>query len=83
MIIAPKEFTSPTDRHELLQSDVDHLSKMGWHHVTLLKRWDEGATYAEMAAAVGQPVGTVKSRLHRARVMLEGLRKAAAIKAQS
>lgn len=58
----------------LTQADADHLTKMAWHHVTLLKRADEGASYEEMAMAVGTPIGAVKSRLHRAREKLAALR---------
>ena len=78
-IIQPKDLSSPAVRHELLPTDGEHLTKMRWDHVTLLKRSDEGASYEEMAAAVGRPIGTVKSRLHRARAMLAGLRKASAL----
>lgn len=79
-IIEPRDLSSPAARHELLPGDIDHLSKMRWDHVTLLKRADEGASYEEMSLAIRRPIGTVKSRLHRARAMLAGLRKAAEIR---
>lgn len=37
------------------------------HRVVLLLREVEGMTYEEIAGALGLPVGTVESRLHRAR----------------
>lgn len=78
-IIEPKDLSSPAMRGELLPGDVDHLTKMSWDYVTLLKRADEGAPYAEMAVAIGAPIGTVKSRLHRARAMLARLRSLAGV----
>jgi RNA polymerase sigma-70 factor (ECF subfamily) len=40
------------------------------HRVVLALREIEGMSYEEIAAAVGVPVGTVESRLHRARAGL-------------
>ncbi|HET8541300.1 MAG TPA: sigma-70 family RNA polymerase sigma factor [Anaeromyxobacter sp.] len=40
------------------------------HRVVLALREIEGLSYGEIAAALGVPVGTVESRLHRARAAL-------------
>jgi RNA polymerase sigma-70 factor (ECF subfamily) len=48
------------------------------HRAVLALREVEGMTYEEIAAALGVPVGTVESRLHRARrALAERLEKAA------
>lgn len=64
----------PRGQFSIFESDISLLMMMQRHHVTLLRRADDGESYAEMAMACGIPLGTVKSRLNRAREKLTALR---------
>lgn len=48
------------------------------HYAVLEKYATHGSTYKGIAAAMGLPIGTVKSRLHRARASLSTLKEASA-----
>lgn len=52
----------------------DALSKLSTEHRAVLVMKDmDGAKYEEMAEALGVPVGTIRSRLHRARLELRDI----------
>ena len=71
----PVEFESdrPTPEHtaytaELREAIEDAIEKMDDHHrIPFVMREVEDRTYEEISDAIGVPVGTVKSRLFRAR----------------
>ncbi|MQA89468.1 MAG: sigma-70 family RNA polymerase sigma factor [Gemmatimonas sp.] len=71
----PVEFESDTAdperiayQHELREAIRDAIERMDEHHrVPFVMREVEDRTYEEISEAIGVPVGTVKSRLFRAR----------------
>jgi len=65
------------DSGELLREIHDALAALRWEYRTVFVLFHEqGRPYEEIAQALGRPVGTVKTWLHRARLeMLERLRK--------
>ena len=73
----PSESTRPgatlerTEEEALLHAALARLS--GEHREVLLMKDIEGMKYEEIAEVVGVPVGTVRSRLHRARLELRVL----------
>lgn len=50
----------------LMNLSADHRAVLGWHDI-------EGYTLEELAESLGLPIGTLKSRLHRARAHLREL----------
>jgi len=56
-------------RKQQIQLDIESIfaSLSPEHREVLALREIEGMSYAEMAAALGVPIGTIESRLHRAR----------------
>jgi RNA polymerase sigma-70 factor (ECF subfamily) len=75
MAARPVEFESDrpdpertTYQHELRAAIQDAIERMDEHHrVPFVMREVEDRTYEEISEAIGVPVGTVKSRLFRAR----------------
>jgi RNA polymerase sigma-70 factor (ECF subfamily) len=63
--------TAQKEAGALLVEALEHLSAQDRVLVDL--RYREGLSDAEVAEATGMPVGTVKTRLHRARGRLKGL----------
>ncbi|MFJ5212403.1 RNA polymerase sigma factor [Streptomyces nigra] len=69
---APPDPAEILDRHALrdwVWSALEDLSP-GLRLVTLLRYFTELTSYEEIAALCGTPVGTVRSRLHQARIKL-------------
>jgi len=64
----PQRLVEATDLDGAVQAALDRLPAEFRTAVVLVDI--EGLSYDEVAAAVGCPVGTVRSRLHRAREML-------------
>ncbi|HEX4835615.1 MAG TPA: sigma-70 family RNA polymerase sigma factor [bacterium] len=64
----PQHLTEVTDLDGPVQTALDALPAE--FRTTVVLADVEGLSYDEVAAAVGCPVGTVRSRLHRARGML-------------
>ncbi len=66
--------TAQVDRQEREAAVQRALGKLAPDHrvVVVMKEFD-GMRYEEIAAALNVPVGTVRSRLHRARCELKGL----------
>jgi RNA polymerase sigma-70 factor (ECF subfamily) len=65
----PDESEEPL--HAAISSSLFRLSST--HRVVLVLHYLEGLSYEEIAAFLDIPIGTVMSRLHRARKALEGL----------
>ena len=65
----PERDTADRERHEQLQASLAELSKE--HQTILVLRVVEGLSYDEIARTIGVPVGTVMSRLSRARAELK------------
>ncbi len=59
------------ERESLVQAALDRLAAD--HRVVVVMKEFDGLRYEEIAAALGVPIGTVRSRLHRARSELKGL----------
>jgi len=59
------------EKMTMLQQALDMLSEP--HRVVLLLHDAEGYKLAEIAAITGDPLGTIKSRLHRARARLRDI----------
>jgi len=69
----PSEILEDKERQELIQSALISLDAQ--HREVLVLRDVEGLSYEEIAGALQINVGTVKSRLHKARALLrEGLK---------
>jgi RNA polymerase sigma-70 factor (ECF subfamily) len=66
----PEAQTASAEVQAGLREVLDQLKEK--HRVILLLREVDGMSYEELAAALGCPVGTVESRLHRARLALAG-----------
>ncbi len=62
------------ERHEQERRIQDALNRLsGEHRAVLIMKDMEGLKYEEMAQALDVPVGTIRSRLHRARLELREL----------
>lgn len=59
------------EREALVQGALDRLAAD--HRVVVVMKEFDGLQYDEIAAALGVPIGTVRSRLHRARGELKSL----------
>ena len=59
------------EEETLLHAALARLS--GEHHEVLLMKDIEGMKYEEIAEILGVPIGTIRSRLHRARLELRDL----------
>jgi RNA polymerase sigma-70 factor (ECF subfamily) len=59
-------------------SDAPHIARLSKRHAECLALSRGGASYEAMAISLGIPVGTVKSRVHRARAKIVRLRAKAA-----
>ena len=70
----PAERAAETEQHERLAEAFGHLSPE--HRAVLTLRVVEDLSYDEIARTLGVPVGTVMSRLSRARVELRALMRA-------
>ena len=76
-VIIPDDTYSPeisaqkTAAHEALEKALQSLNEE--HRITVMMRDIEGLSYEEIATATGQNVGTVKSRINRARSQLKKL----------
>ncbi len=60
-----------TEEESLLHAAISRLS--GEHREVLLMKDIEGLKYEEIAEVLGVPIGTIRSRLHRARLELRDL----------
>ncbi len=59
------------EREELIRKVREGLKKLKDHHrEVIILRYMEGLSYEEMAAVLGENVGTIKSRLNRAKEKL-------------
>ncbi|MDB5313750.1 MAG: sigW 10 [Gemmataceae bacterium] len=73
----PSEYTRPgvalerTEEEGLLHAALTRLS--GEHRDVLVMKDIEGMKYEEIAEILGVPIGTIRSRLHRARLELRDL----------
>lgn len=63
--------TSPFTLHP---TDAPHVARLRKHHAEALALFRENPSYEAMAAAAGVPIGTVKSRLNRARLAVAKMR---------
>jgi DNA-directed RNA polymerase specialized sigma24 family protein len=55
---------------QILPADLATVAALSKQHATVLSAFETHKSYEAMAAEMGLPVGTVKSRLHRARAKL-------------
>jgi DNA-binding NarL/FixJ family response regulator len=67
---------------KLHPSDVPHIARLSKEHATVLALFRENPNYASIAAELQTPIGTVKSRLHRARAAVVRRRAQAAAMAK-
>jgi RNA polymerase sigma-70 factor (ECF subfamily) len=73
----PSDFSRPehamekADRERVVQEALNRLSAE--HRTVLVLKDIEGQKYEDMALALGVPIGTIRSRLHRARLELRDL----------
>ncbi len=68
---------------KILDTDAPLIAQMRHDHQAVLNVITDKVCYADMAKLLCVPVGTVKSRLHRAKVELIGRRAAAEVPAAS
>jgi DNA-directed RNA polymerase specialized sigma24 family protein len=61
-------------KFKLFPSDVEHVGKLGRHLTDVLALAHEGHGYRSISRALTIPVGTVKSRLSRARIAITKMR---------
>jgi len=66
---SPLEFLEASERQEVLGRAIDDLPE--YQKVMVLLYHTQGQSYEEIAEIVGLPIGTVKSRLNRARFALK------------
>jgi RNA polymerase sigma-70 factor (ECF subfamily) len=66
--VSPDEAIEAKERRLLVRKAMEALDEE--HRVLVVLRDIEGLSYDEIAAITDQPEGTVKSRLHRARIAL-------------
>jgi RNA polymerase sigma-70 factor (ECF subfamily) len=73
----PSEFTRPGAELERSEDDAQLVAALGRlspeHKVVLVLKDLEGQKYEDIAAILDVPIGTVRSRLHRARLELRDL----------
>jgi RNA polymerase sigma-70 factor (ECF subfamily) len=67
----PGHALEQAEEERRLQRALDRLSPE--HRAVLVLKEIEGQKYEEMAAILGVPIGTIRSRLHRARLELREL----------
>jgi RNA polymerase sigma-70 factor, ECF subfamily len=67
-LVSPQSHAEEAERKQLLGSAIASLP--GYQRTVVDLFHTEGHTYDEIAGMMGMPVGTVKSRLHRARLAL-------------
>ncbi len=60
-----------SEEEALLQAALNRLS--GEHRIVLVLKDIEGMKYEQIAEVIGVPIGTVRSRIHRARLELREL----------
>jgi len=65
----PDELVEGYQMEQLIQTAISELDEE--HRLILILRDIQGISYEEIASIVGLPLGTVKSRLHRARMSLK------------
>lgn len=68
---APSQRAETEERDQIVQQAIDRLSDE--HREVLVLKEFQDHDYHEIASIVGCPIGTVRSRLHRARVELAEL----------
>lgn len=61
---------------QLTGDDAAAYAKLPLHHLRVLSAFEKGGTYASIANDLGIPIGTVRSRLHRARAKIIAARPA-------
>jgi RNA polymerase sigma-70 factor, ECF subfamily len=75
--VDPSEYTRPGAALERSEEDGQLMAALGRmsaeHRVVLVLKDLEGQKYEEIAAVLDVPIGTVRSRLHRARLELRDL----------
>jgi DNA-directed RNA polymerase specialized sigma24 family protein len=59
---------------KLLPTDTEHVGQLPKHFASVLSAFETYGRYDTVASVVGLPLGTVKSRLHRARARIVALR---------
>lgn len=62
---------------ELLESDTPHVERLSGPFRDALQAYRPGIGYADVAAELNISIGTVKSRIHRARQFILAAREAA------
>lgn len=62
---------------ELLESDAPHIEKLAPQFRQVIAEAAKGDAYLKIAETLGLPIGTVKSRIHRARTQILAAREAA------
>jgi len=65
----PDQEASARQMAGILQAELDAMDAD--HRALVLLRDIEGLSYAEISEVTGHPIGTVKSRLHRSRLLLK------------
>lgn len=68
---SPQEFAEQRDHSSRVMNAISHLTEIQRRMIVLYH--GEQMTYEEIAAELSLPVGTVKSRLNRARIALKDL----------
>ena len=66
---SPEEIAENREKSEVLQSAINELPD--YQRAMVVLYHTEGLSYEEIAAVFSLPIGTVKSRLNRARLMLK------------
>lgn len=64
--VRARSFSEAQVREHIGNLTHDHAQVLNLHHL-------QGLDYEKIAEQIGKPVGTVKSRLHRARAILADL----------
>jgi len=64
----PERIVIDAERSDTLVEAITHLPES--YRLLIILRHVQSMSYAEIAAATGQPLGTVKTGIHRARAML-------------
>lgn len=63
-----------TSSFTLYPSDAPHIARLNRHHAEVLALFRQNRNYEVLAQTVGVPIGTIKSRLARARAQVLKLR---------